>query len=160
MSTKQYRDTHKEEIRLANRKYRQSELGKAANKKATKKWKSNNVEHVRKMNRQYAAIYYMKHPDKKIASVRKSNLKAIRKAHIALGGGVCADCGTNTKLQFHHVLGNGEQHRQEIKAGNATWMMAWWIIRNLDEAKEILQSLCPKCHKQADVLLRQAKKVA
>ncbi len=101
---------------------------------------------------------------KRLTRIRNWQLNQIAKAHSALsitgGTGICVGCGTTKNLQFHHIFGDGEQHRKDTGVGLATWLLASWILRNLFYAVERIESRCPKCHGKADANRRKALKQA
>jgi hypothetical protein len=92
--------------------------------------------------------------------IRNWQLKVSRDAHHLLNDGKCASCPRKRRLQFHHVKGDGEQHRKDTGAGLATWMLARWILKNQLAALGYIESRCPRCHRKADAERRASLKLA
>ena len=96
-------------------------------------------------------------------AIRDWQLARIKKAHCLLNGNHCADCdkrGYLNNLDFHHVRGDGAQHRAERGIGNCAWQMASWILEFPVLAKGRITSLCHKCHVKAERKLRAQKQTA
>ena len=98
---------------------------------------------------------------KHYTDIRAWQLERILAAHRLLSDNHCADCGKRNyagSLQFHHIEGDGAEHRAERHIGNATWQMAAWIIRFPELAKRRIESLCHKCHVKAERPIRRMKR--
>lgn len=50
-------------------------------------------------------------------------------------------------MTFHHIHGDGEQHRKELIGSS---IYSWIINVGLGKAKERLALLCKHCHREAD----------
>jgi hypothetical protein len=75
--------------------------------------------------------------------------KAAKEKAIALLGGRCAEPGCkSTKLEFHHIYGDGKQHRLDTRD-----QIYNWALKNPEAAKKTLELRCHADHLHADRLL-------
>lgn len=90
--------------------------------------------------------YYLAHKEQ--IDAYSEELRWKRKCQaVDILGGICIGCGNSDArvLQFDHINGNGNKHRQEIglSGGSAS---SRWVLNNPEEAKSTLQLLCANCH--------------
>jgi len=115
---RQYRETHREQIRATNREY-------------ARRYHAEHQEETKAYKKQYRLAHheaalakdkemYQKHQQNIRVRARQRN-RLTKEEVIAVYGGECACCGETTLefLAIDHINGNGYQHRQSIKrSGN------------------------------------------
>jgi len=109
------------------------------------RWQSNpkNIEARRKISRDSARRKRLLNPEKYNAIHRIYN-KNRRIKIVRLLGGKCICCGEShiEFLSAQHKNNDGANHRREIGSGS-TYN---WILKNIEEAKKIIELMCMNCN--------------
>uniref|UniRef100_A0A6H1ZII1 Uncharacterized protein n=1 Tax=viral metagenome TaxID=1070528 RepID=A0A6H1ZII1_9ZZZZ len=140
---KKRRETHKEQIGQAQKKY----VSKPETKEKLREWYHKQMETNPKfVERQRERIkkYYYNHQDNmRDRNKRRSENRKIEVLAYYGGGKVaCVSCGFSDirALSIDHVNGNGCEHRKEV--GNGIHLYNWLVKNNYPEG---YQTFCMNC---------------
>lgn len=89
-------------------------------------------------------IYRRFNPEKGVEELKNDNIKRV--VLIQSLGGCCVKCGYTEDiraLQLDHINGDGYKDRREKGKCGKVYR---YYVKNIDEAKEVLQVLCANCH--------------
>ena len=95
------------------------------------------------------------HPEKNRRRSMNSYDACRRRAFEVLGDRCAISGCENQNLEFHHKNGDGAEHRKAIWGVPRGRAQLYWVLKHPVEARESLDLLCRKHHKEADRKLKQ-----
>lgn len=124
---KNWRETHKEQVKQAHKKWQQSAKGKATCVRLAREWRQKHPERSKELKLKS----YYRHREENLILMRKSGQEAKKEVLILYGNGkcACAICGESRLacLSIDHIHGNGYEHRKRVGGGSLLYR---WLIRN------------------------------
>lgn len=137
---KHWRETHKEQVKQAHKKWQQSEKGKATCVRLARGWRQKHPER----SRQIKLEGYYRHREENLLRMREWGQKVKKEVLTHYGNDKCACviCRESRLacLSIDHIDKNGYEHRKKVGAGSRLYR---WLIKN--NYPEGFQTLCMNC---------------